>query len=265
MKRVHILLMGFHILVLGWFFVLFTTPRVPVLCFHRVSQKLELDNYLSITPDEFSIALREIRNLGCVPHIPGETWKVFQCQVLLSFDDSTEDHFSYVIPYLKENKWPSVFFVMGTSLQGMQAGPDFDYHWFGSHAYQDRSLLDKVYKNSAVLSEELDKAEYEMKRLGMKTLPWFALPRGEYSAEMVEALSSRFEQIFSVDMDYMNPKNSGLQGRYMFDRTQNLENMLFWIKKSMPQYRLDFLIPLFLLLIVDLILWIKLVVYRVSL
>jgi len=254
MNRENFLILLFHVLLLGWLFEVLGTPRVPVLSFHRILKDADSYGYLNLSQNDFINILNGLRDAGCTPYSPDRPWNPFKCQILLSFDDSTEDHFNWVIPYLRDKNWPSLFFVMGTSLKDMQPVSGLDYHWFASHAYLDRSLLHEIYTDVSVLMKELDQTDEEMKRLGMKTLPWFALPRGEYSDQTIKILSSRFEKIFSVDPDYMNPNEPGLQGRFMLSRTNSYEKMRDWILKSMPQYRVDVLLPVFFLMLVDLVL-----------
>ena len=177
--------------------------EIPILCYHNI--KSELDHHapeLTVTDSVFHIQLKMLHDSGYHTITADQLYNYLTKgsplppkPVMLSFDDSHEEHFSVADQEMKKYGFKGVFFVETIVLdkphyltrQEIKTLAD-EGNTIACHTY-DHPLVTKLQDDQ--WSKELDQPRELLKQITGKPVDYFAYPYGAWNERAVEELKKR--------------------------------------------------------------------------
>ena len=183
-------------------------PEVPVLCYHRISDGPKSD--YRVSPATFTAHMKILADSGYHSISPAQLYdylvynKALPAKpVVISFDDSREEHAGIAAPVMEKYGFRGVFFIMTITynkknymttdqiVKLAKAG-----HTIGLHSW-DHTMVIK-YKDAADWQKQV--AEPKKKLEGIIGMPveYWAYPNGVYDHKGAVELSKYFKLSFSL-------------------------------------------------------------------
>lgn len=177
--------------------------EVPILCYHNI--RTVLDHHspeLTVTEKTFDDQIRELHDSGYHTILPDELYNYLtkgsplpSKPIMISFDDSHEEHFSIAAKELEKYGFRGVFFVMTIAIDKphylsrqeiyelSKAG-----HTIAGHSY-DHPLFTKLQDNE--WTREIDQPKKLLEQITGKPVDYFAYPYGAWNEKAVDELKQR--------------------------------------------------------------------------
>jgi len=163
-------------------------PGIIVLLYHKIHKKTDGSNKYVLSLNKFKEQMSYLRENNYTTIIPNEIKGLSNIngkKIMLSFDDSTEDHFHEVYNILKDNKQKGIFFVITKYINSQENLTEKqirimsqDHMEIGSHTYTHPCLQeinkDEIYYQLNKSKEQLEKI------IGNKVIS-FAPPGGWFN------------------------------------------------------------------------------------
>ena len=205
-------------------------PRkeVPILCYHNI--RTMLDDHspeLTVTEKTFDDQIRSLYEDGYHTVLPDDLYNYLtkgsplpSKPIMITFDDSHEEHFSIGAKLLERYGFRGVFFVMTIAIDKphylshqeiyalAQAG-----HTIACHTY-DHPLLTRLPDNK--WSEEIDKPKKLLEQITGRPVYYFAYPYGAWNEKAVGEIKKR-----------------GVKAAFQLSEQENSQDPLFTIRRVM--------------------------------
>lgn len=216
------------IFLFSLFSILFQQSQVPVLCYHNlhisdsgpndalhISRKqfdlqiqwLYQNGYKSISPDELYDHLNKGTPLPAKP-------------VMITFDDTREEHYSIAAPVLKKYGYKGVFFIMTVSIgkprymtaAQIKALSDSG-HVIASHTWDHPNVVMVVRYDP---KKQLELPKQLLEKITGKGVRYFAYPYGAWNEQAISDL-----------------KAAGFKAAFQLDGRQSIHDSLYSIRRIM--------------------------------
>ncbi len=238
-------ILGFVLNLICFFQMLFWIwPQIPVLSLHQILETPRGLPHLDRSREDLQSLIHQLRKRGCRPFFPGDHYEG-DCQVLLSFDDGYDEHFSWVMPWLEKEKWPALFFIPLHMLaeegseKGLLQKKSLGYHYVGAHGLDERSIPELMKDlGHDGLGRALGEMRQTLQKRFERKVDWLALPKGEMEKSAKSLIRKHFLYYFGVDGGRMNPLlKRGFQDRLMLQPDTTREEIFTYIDRSNPLKR----------------------------
>jgi peptidoglycan/xylan/chitin deacetylase (PgdA/CDA1 family) len=181
-------------------------PQVPILCYHRIrpfrsGESASMKVYI-VTPVAFAEQMKALADSGYQTILPDQLYDYLAYgatlppkPIMITFDDTSEEHFTIGAAEMKKYNFKGVFFIMTISIgrpkymskdqieQLAQDGHAIDGHTWDHHKvteYNDTDWDAQVVKPQAKLQE-----------ITGKQFTYFAYPFGLWNREAIPQLKKR--------------------------------------------------------------------------
>ena len=202
--------------------------EIPVLCYHNI--RTVLDHHspeLTVTEQTFDDQIRALYENGYHTILPDDLYNYLtkgsplpSKPIMISFDDSHEEHFLIAAKEMERYGFRGVFFVMTIvinkphylSSQEIYALAKAG-HTIACHTY-DHPLLTRLPDNE--WSNEIDKPRKLLEQITGKPVDYFAYPYGAWNERAVDELKAR-----------------GIKAAFQLSEQQNSRDPLYTIRRVM--------------------------------
>jgi peptidoglycan/xylan/chitin deacetylase (PgdA/CDA1 family) len=186
----------------------YAKPEVPVLCYHRISDGPKSEYRVSAAT--FTSHMKALSDSGYHSISPAQLYDYLvynktlpEKPVMISFDDSREEHSSIAAPIMEKYGFRGVFFIMTITYnkknymttdqiaQLAKAG-----HTIGLHSW-DHTMVIK-YKESADWQKQVVEPKKKLEGIVGKAVEYWAYPNGVYNHDGAEELSKYFKLSFTL-------------------------------------------------------------------
>ena len=178
-------------------------PQVPILCYHRIrpfkpTDTKSMKDYI-VTPENFRSQMKMLADSGYHAIHPDQLYDYLaygkplpEKPVLLSFDDSEEEHYTIAMEEMKKYGFKGVFFIMTVTMnrpgymskeqiKGLSdAGFEIASHTWNVKKYQE-----------ADWAVQVDKPNKQLEAITGKPVKYFAFPFGLWNKEAIPELKKR--------------------------------------------------------------------------
>lgn len=197
--------------------------EVPVLCYHNIADFKASDSEFrktyTVTPAAFAEQMKMLHDNGYQTILPDQLYEylVYNKElppnpVLITFDDSREEHYSLGAATMKQYDFKGVFFIMtvtfnkpGYMTKDQIKGLSDEGHQIGNHTW-DHPRVTKY--TDADWVTQVEKPQQQLEAITGKPVRYFAYPFGLWNTEALTALESRDYQlafILATQRDTMKP------------------------------------------------------------
>lgn len=182
--------------------------EVPVLCYHRITDSRKGDYTVSLAT--FSAHMKILADSGYHSVTPAQLYDYLvynkalpQKPVMISFDDSREEHAEIAAPVLKKYGFSGVFFIMTITYnkknymtreqiaQLAKAG-----HTIGLHSYDHRMVT--KYKDVSDWKKEVSEPKEKLEKIVGREVEYWAYPNGVADHKAADELSRYFKLSFTL-------------------------------------------------------------------
>ncbi len=206
--------------------------EIPVLCYHNIRTLLDHHSpELTVTEETFDEQIKALHDGGYHTILPDDLYNYLTNRsplppnpIMISFDDSHEEHFSIAARELEKYGFKGVFFVMTIAIDKphyLSHQEIYDLARAGNtiacHTY-DHPLLTRLPNNE--WSEEIDKPRKLLEQITGKPVYYFAYPYGAWDERAVDELKRR-----------------GIKAAFQLSEQQDLRNPMYTIRRIMVSDR----------------------------
>jgi peptidoglycan/xylan/chitin deacetylase (PgdA/CDA1 family) len=177
--------------------------RIPILCYHNIRESMKgHDAAYTITTDQFASHLQMLADSGFHSILPDEFYKYLadggnlpEKPIMITFDDTHEEHFLIAAPLLEKAGFNGVFFVMTVTIgkSGYMTASEIKQLCNNGHAIEqhtwDHPDLRKL--SSTGWDIEIDDARKTLETITGKRADFFAYPFGAWNEDAIEQLKAR--------------------------------------------------------------------------
>ena len=202
--------------------------EVPILCYHNI--KSNLDHHspaLTVTEKDFDDQIKMLHDSGYHTILPDQLYNYLTRDVplppkpiMLTFDDSHEEHFSIASKELEKYGFRGVFFVMTIVIDK----PNYltrdeikalakNGNVVACHTYE-HPLMTRLNDNE--WTKEIDEPRELLEKITGKPVDFFAYPYGAWNIRVVEQLKKR-----------------GIKAAFQLAEAQSHEEPLYTIRRIM--------------------------------
>jgi peptidoglycan/xylan/chitin deacetylase (PgdA/CDA1 family) len=185
-------------------------PEVPILCYHRIRNILQGDGEnmrtYSVTPANFAQQMKTLSDAGFHSISPSQLYEYLvhdgilpQKPILLTFDDTREEHYRLAAPEMTKYGFKGAFFIMTVSinrpgyLTKVQIKNLSDNgHTIGAHTW-DHHLVTKYIGTDWTI--QLTKPKKQLEDITGKTVDFFAYPSGIWNPAAITLLKNKNYQL----------------------------------------------------------------------
>jgi peptidoglycan/xylan/chitin deacetylase (PgdA/CDA1 family) len=186
----------------------YSKPEIPVLCYHRISDGPKSEYRVSAAT--FASHMKALSDSGYHSISPAQLYDYLvynrtlpEKPVMISFDDSREEHFSIAAPIMEKYGFRGVFFIMTITYNKKnymttdqiallsKAG-----HTIGLHSW-DHTMVIK-YKESADWQKQVVEPKKKLEGIVGKAVEYWAYPNGVYNHDGAEELGKYFKLSFTL-------------------------------------------------------------------
>jgi Predicted xylanase/chitin deacetylase len=183
-------------------------PEVPVLCYHRITEGRKGD--YTVSPATFAAHIKILADSGYHAISPAQLYDYLVYNkslpakpVMITFDDSREEHSAIAAPTLEKYGFRGVFFIMTitydkknymTKEQIAQLAKSG--HTVGLHTW-DHTMVTK-FKTEEDWQKEIAQPKEKLEKITGKPVEYIAYPNGVYNHESAEKMSKYMKLSFSL-------------------------------------------------------------------
>jgi peptidoglycan/xylan/chitin deacetylase (PgdA/CDA1 family) len=202
--------------------------EIPILCYHNIRAVLGHHSpELTVTEKTFDDQIKELHDSGYHSILPDELYNYLtkgsplpSKPIMISFDDSHEEHFSIAAKELEKYGFRGVFFVMTIAIDKphyltrqeiyelAKAG-----HTIACHSY-DHPLFTRLPDNE--WAREIDQPKKLLEEITGKPVNYFAYPYGAWNEKAVDELKKR-----------------GIRAAFQLSEQQDSKDPLYTIRRVM--------------------------------
>ena len=187
---------------------IYSKPEVPVLCYHRISDGPKSEYRVSAAT--FTSHMKTLSDSGYHSISPAQLYDYLvynkhlpEKPVMISFDDSREEHTLIAAPVMEKYGFRGVFFIMTITYnkknymttdqiaQLAKAG-----HTIGLHSW-DHTMVIK-YNEPADWLKQVAEPKKKLEGVVGKAVEYWAYPNGVYDHKGAEELSKYFKLSFTL-------------------------------------------------------------------
>jgi peptidoglycan/xylan/chitin deacetylase (PgdA/CDA1 family) len=187
---------------------IYAKPEIPVLCYHRITDSRKGDYIVSLAT--FSAHMKILADSGYHSISPSQLYDYLVYNkalpskpVVISFDDSREEHSAIAAPVMEKYGFRGVFFIMTITYnkknymtkeqiaQLAKAG-----HTIGLHSW-DHTMVPK-YKEASDWQKQLVESKEKLEKIVDRGVEYWAYPNGVYDHKGAEELSKYFKLSFTL-------------------------------------------------------------------
>lgn len=187
---------------------IYAKPEVPVLCYHRITDTRKGDYTVSLAT--FSAHMKILADSGYHSISPSQLYDYLVYNkalptkpVIISFDDSREEHATIAAPVMEKYGFKGVFFIMTITnnkknymtkeqiAQLAKAG-----HTIGLHSW-DHTMVTK-YKEASDWKKQVIEPKEKLEKVVGTGVEYWAYPNGVYDHKGAEELSKYFKLSFTL-------------------------------------------------------------------
>jgi len=202
--------------------------EIPVLCYHNI--RTSLDHHspeLTVTEKTFDDQIKSLYDSGYHTILPDDLYNYLTMgsplparPIMISFDDSHEEHFSIAARDLKKYGFKGVFFVMTIAIDKphyLSREEIYNLAKAGNtiacHTY-DHPLLTRLPDNG--WTKEIDEPKKLLEQITGKPVYYFAYPYGAWDERAVNELKRR-----------------GIKAAFQLSEQQDSRNPMYTIRRIM--------------------------------
>lgn len=194
--------------------VIFETPQVPILCYHRIRNILASDGVnmktYSVTPTDFSQQMKLLSDNGYHSILPDQLYDYLafgkalpRKPVMITFDDTREEHYTIGATEMNKYGFKGVFFIMTVAINrpGYMTKEQIKDlsdtgNVIGSHTW-DHHMVTK-YKDDD-WDIQLAKPKTKLEAITGKPVVYFAYPDGVWNLAAIPEIKSKgYKLAFSL-------------------------------------------------------------------
>lgn len=190
--------------------VILAKKEVPVLCYHNIQEIKASDSEFrktyTVTPAAFAEQMKMLHDNGYQTILPDQLYEylVYNKElppnpVLITFDDSREEHYRLGATTMDQYGFKGVFFIMtvtfnkpGYMTQDQIKGLSDAGHEIGNHTWDHHRVTTYT---TADWVTQVEKPQQQLEAITGKPVRYFAYPYGLWNAEALSALESREYQL----------------------------------------------------------------------
>ncbi len=176
--------------------------QVPVLCYHHIDERVPAGEAYSVTISEFASHLKMLHDSGYQTILPQQYYdylvynKTLPAKpVMLSFDDTREEHYRIAGKEMRIYGFKGVFFIMNIAI----GKPDYmsaeqikllsdSGHVIGSHTW-DHQNAKNVHGDDWI--KQLDEPKAKLESITDKQVDFFAYPFGVWTDSAAMQIKNR--------------------------------------------------------------------------
>lgn len=177
--------------------------EIPILCYHNIRNQMDHHSpELTVTEKTFAEEMKWLADSGYHTIVPDQLYDHLtkgsalpSKPIMLTFDDSHEEHFSIAAREMNKYGFKGVFFVMTIALDkpGYLTREEIKTlaqqgHTIADHTY-DHPLLTKL--NDSGWTTEIDKPRKLLELITGKPVDYFAYPYGAWNERAIDELKQR--------------------------------------------------------------------------
>ena len=185
-------------------------PEVPILCYHRIRDILPSDGEnmttYSVTPVNFAHQMKSLSDNGFHSISPSQLYEYLEHDgilppkpILLTFDDTREEHYRLAAPQMTKYGFKGVFFIMTVSINR----PGYltkiqiknlseNGHTIGAHTW-DHHLVTKY--TGTDWTTQITKPKKKLEDITGKAVNFFAYPSGIWNSTAITQLKNKKYQL----------------------------------------------------------------------
>ena len=205
-----------------------TPKEIPILCYHNIRETMDHHSpELTVTTKTFDDQMKMLADSGYHTILPDQLYDHFtkgtqlpSKPIMLSFDDSHEEHFSIAAQEMKKYGFKGVFFVMTVAIDkpGYLTKSEIqtlarDGNTIACHTY-DHPLLTKL--NDKDWKKEIEEPKRLLEKITGKPVEFFAYPYGAWNEHTIEEL-----------------KKEGIKAAFQLSEPEDVRNPLYTIRRVM--------------------------------
>ena len=202
--------------------------EIPILCYHNIRSILDHHSpELTVTEKTFDAQMKMLFDSGYHTILPDELYDHLtrgsglpSKPIMLSFDDSHEEHFSIAAGQMKKYGFKGVFFVMTVAIDkpGYLSREEIktlsdEGHTIACHTY-DHPVLTKLKDDE--WTKQIDESKKLLEQITGKPVYYFAYPYGAWNERVIQELKKR-----------------GIKEAFQLSEQQSLHDPLFTIRRIM--------------------------------
>ena len=187
---------------------IYAKPEVPVLCYHRITDGRKGDYTVSLAT--FSAHMKVLADSGYHSISPTQLYDYLvynkalpQKPVMITFDDSREEHSEIAAPVMEKHGFKGVFFIMTITYNKTnymtkeqitllaKAG-----HTIGLHSW-DHTMVTK-YKEASDWQKQVAEPKEKLEKIVGSPVEYWAYPNGVYDHKGALELSKYFKLSFTL-------------------------------------------------------------------
>lgn len=180
--------------------------QVPILCYHQIRDWKASDSELAklyiVPPATFKAQLKMLADSGYHTILPDQLYAYLSTgaalpekPIMLTFDDTCEEHFGIAAPEMKQYGFKGVFFIMTVSIgrprymnsEQIKSLCDAG-HVIGSHTWDHQNF--KKYQGDDWVTQ-IEKPNKRLQEITGKKIEYFAYPFGLWNQEGIPELKKR--------------------------------------------------------------------------
>jgi peptidoglycan/xylan/chitin deacetylase (PgdA/CDA1 family) len=188
--------------------LIYAKPEVPILCYHRITDGRKGD--YTVSPATFSAHMKILADSGYHSISPAQLYNYLvynkdlpQKPVMITFDDSREEHSEIAAPALEKVGFRGVFFIMTITYnkknymtkeqiaQLANAG-----HTIGLHSW-DHTMVTK-YKEASDWQKQVAEPKEKLEKIVGRAVEYWAYPNGVYDHKGALELNKYFKLSFTL-------------------------------------------------------------------
>jgi len=202
--------------------------EIPILCYHNIRPLLDHHSpELTVTDSTFDQQMKLLSESGYHTILLDDLYNYLtkgsplpSKPIMISFDDSHEEHFSFAAKELEKYGFRGVFFVMTIAIDKphyLSREEIYDLakagHVIACHTY-DHPLLTRLPESE--WAREIDKPKKLLEQITGKPIYYFAYPYGAWDEKAVDELKKR-----------------GIKAAFQLSEQQDSRNPLYTIRRVM--------------------------------
>jgi peptidoglycan/xylan/chitin deacetylase (PgdA/CDA1 family) len=185
---------------------IYAKPQIPVICYHRIA--LDRISEYEVTPSTFEAQLKMLADSGYHSISPAQLYDYLVYNkslpgnpIMITFDDSREEHFRIAAPVLEKYGFRGVFFIMTITLnkknymtENQIAQLAKDGHSIGLHSW-DHTMVTK-YKDADDWKKQVEEPKRRLEKMVERPVEYWAYPDGVYNSRSADELRKYFKLSF---------------------------------------------------------------------